>query len=337
MRTTAIVAGILVLLTVGALMALRYFGPWPPALTGSPGPSGAAPAATYVGAQACAGCHAKEHAAWAESDHARAMQHANETTVLGDFADRRFAYGATTSTFFRREGRYMVRTDGPDGKLADFEIKYTFGVRPLQQYLIELPGGRLQALSIAWDARSREAGGRRWFHLYPNENIDFRDELHWTRRQQNWNYMCADCHSTNVRKNYDSAANRYATTWSEINVACEACHGPGSGHVRGQRPQRADGGLARTARCAMDHRPGLGQRQAECGARHRPRAGGLRPVSFAAEPDLVRLRRRSTVPRLLPSGPARVPALLARRTAARRGVYLGLVPREPDARRRCDV
>jgi tetratricopeptide (TPR) repeat protein len=159
------------------------------------------------------------------------MQLAGETTVLGDFADRRFTYGAVTSTFFRREGRYMVRTDGPDGKLADFEIKYTFGLRPLQQYLIELAGGRLQALSIAWDARPREAGGQRWFHLYANEKVDYRDELHWTRRQQNWNYMCADCHSTNVRKSYDAAAARYATTWSEINVACEACHGPGSRHV----------------------------------------------------------------------------------------------------------
>jgi len=186
---------------------------------------------TYVGAGTCAGCHASEHAAWAESDHARAMQVAGETTVLGDFADRRFVHDGITSTFFRREGRFMVRTDGPDGKLDDFEIKYTFGVRPLQQYLIELSGGRLQALSIAWDARPREAGGQRWFHLYPNQKIDYRDELHWTRRQQNWNYMCADCHSTNVRKRYDPASAHYATTWSEINVACEACHGPGSRHV----------------------------------------------------------------------------------------------------------
>ncbi len=229
MRTIiAITAGLLLLAAV-ALLGWRYFG------TRSPGSTGSSPTggntATYVGAQACAGCHAAQHAAWAESDHARAMQVASETTVLGDFANRRFAYGAVSSTFFRREGRYMVQTDGPDGSLADFEIKYTFGVRPLQQYLIELPGGRLQALLIAWDARSREAGGQRWFHLYPSEKIDFRDELHWTRRQQNWNYMCADCHSTNVRKNYDSAANRYATTWSEINVACEACHGPGSWHV----------------------------------------------------------------------------------------------------------
>src|SRR4029434_1598389 len=98
--------------------------------------------------------------------HARAMQVASETTVLGDFADRRFAYGAVTSTFFRREGRFMVRTDGPDGKLTDFEIKYTFGVRPLQQYLVELPGGRLQALSLAWDSRARDASGQRRLHRH---------------------------------------------------------------------------------------------------------------------------------------------------------------------------
>jgi len=222
MRTTLIVAGFLTLLAA-ATLAWRYFGTAVPAVP--------APAAAFVGAQKCAGCHRQEHERWAESDHARAMQAASATTVLGDFADRRFTHGAVTSTFFRREGRFMVRTDGPDGKVADFEIKYTFGVRPLQQYLVELPGGRLQALSIAWDTRPRESGGQRWFHLYPNEKIDFRDELHWTRRQQNWNYMCADCHSTNVRKNYDAATDRYATTWSEINVGCEACHGPGSRHV----------------------------------------------------------------------------------------------------------
>src|SRR5262244_2727613 len=234
MRTIVLVAGGLILSASAALLAWRYLAP----------SAATAPASSagLVGAQKCADCHSEEHARWAQSDHARAMQIASEATVLGDFADRRFTHGAVTSAFFKREGRFMVRTDGPDGKPADFEIKYTFGVRPLQQYLVELPGGRLQALSIAWDARSREAGGQRWFHLYPNERIDFRDELHWTRRQQNWNYMCSDCHSTNVRKGYDAAADRYATTWSEINVACEACHGPGSRHVawaEAARPGRA--------------------------------------------------------------------------------------------------
>jgi len=126
MRTTAIVTGGLILLAAAALAAWRYFGAWPPALMRSSQTSDGERAATYVGVQTCAGCHPQEHARWASSDHARAMQVANEATVLGDFADRRFAYGAVTSTFSRREGRFMVRTDGPDGKLADFEIKYTF-------------------------------------------------------------------------------------------------------------------------------------------------------------------------------------------------------------------
>ncbi len=185
----------------------------------------------FVGAERCSACHIEQGKAWRTSQHAHAMQHAGEDSVLGDFADATFTYAGDTSRFFRRDGRYYVKTDGPDGKLHDYEIRYTFGIAPLQQYLIELPGGRLQALSIAWDARPRVQGGQRWYHLYPDEKIDHRDELHWTRRQQNWNYMCADCHSTALRKNYDAKRDRYDTTWSEINVACEACHGPGAEHV----------------------------------------------------------------------------------------------------------
>jgi Flp pilus assembly protein TadD len=160
------------------------------------------------------------------------MQEAAEDTVLGDFEDASFTYAGTTSRFFRRGGDFIVRTDGPDGRLADFKIAYTFGVRPLQQYLVEFPGGRLQALSISWDTRPKEEGGERWFHLYPDERVDHRDPLHWTKRFQNWNYMCANCHSTNLRKNYRAETNAYETAWSELDVSCEACHGPGSQHVK---------------------------------------------------------------------------------------------------------
>jgi len=168
------------------------------------------------------------------------MQHATADTVLGDFAHAKFRYAGVESTFFQRDGKFFVRTDGADGKLADFEIKYTFGVAPLQQYLIPFPDGRIQALSIAWDSRTREQGGQRWFHLYPNEKVDHRDELHWTRRLQNWNFMCADCHSTDVKKNYDAASGKYNTTWNEISVGCEACHGPGSAHIAWARTKPAD-------------------------------------------------------------------------------------------------
>ncbi len=193
-------------------------------------PTRAAPPA-FVGSGSCAGCHPKETEAFRESDHARAMQVANDQTVLGDFGNARFTHRGVTSTFFRRDRRFFVHTEGPDGKPGDFEIAYTFGFRPLQQYLVPFPDGRLQALGIAWDTRSTSRGGQRWVHLYAGETLTPTDPLHWTGREQTWNFQCAECHSTDLHKNYEPAKNRYATTWAEMTVSCEACHGPGSAHV----------------------------------------------------------------------------------------------------------
>lgn len=188
-------------------------------------------AAAFVGSGACGQCHVNESREWSGSQHEQAMQHADDKSVLGHFDGARVTHSGITSTFLRSDGKFVVNTDGADGKLADFEVKYTFGVYPLQQYLVEFPDGRLQALPLAWDSRPREQGGQRWFHLYPNERIDHRDVLHWTRPSQNWNHMCAECHSTHVQKNYDAAADRFHTSYTEISVGCEACHGPGSLHM----------------------------------------------------------------------------------------------------------
>jgi predicted CXXCH cytochrome family protein len=195
--------------------------------------------ATFVGSETCAGCHRAEAELWRGSQHRQAMDHATEQSVRGDFNDASFAYYGVRSRFFRKDGKFFVETDGPDGKLATFEIKYTFGVDPLQQYLIEFPDGRLQALSIAWDSRPKQRGGQRWFHLYPDEEIKHDDILHWTKLNQNWNFMCAECHSTGVAKNYDAANDRFATAWSEISVGCEACHGQGSRHVAWARDRQS--------------------------------------------------------------------------------------------------
>jgi tetratricopeptide (TPR) repeat protein len=229
---------LLLALAIAAVFAVAWLASRPtapvqaPSSESAPGADTASAAAPrYAGTAACAACHAREHADWQGSHHDRAMAEAGEATVLGNFGGARFTHAGVTSTFFRRDGRFFVNTDGPDGRLADFEIRYTFGVEPLQQYLVELPGGRLQALGIAWDSRPSKAGGQRWFHLYPDRRLKAGDPLHWTGIDQVWNYQCADCHSTNLRKNYDETANTYATTWTEINVGCEACHGPGSNHV----------------------------------------------------------------------------------------------------------
>ena len=65
------------------------------------------------------------------------------------------------------------------------------------------------------------------------------DILHWTKLNQNWNFMCAECHSTGLRKNYDAKADRFATTWAEISVGCEACHGQGSRHTAWAHDQQS--------------------------------------------------------------------------------------------------
>ena len=184
------------------------------------------PTAAFAGGQKCAECHKNEYDKWRGSHHDLAMDAANDATVLGNFDNAVFEYFGVTSRFFRTDGRFFVHTRGPGGKMGDFEVKYTFGVYPLQQYLVPLPGGRLQCLPIAWDVKEKK-----WYHLYPDAPLDPADWLYWTNAGQNWNGMCAECHSTNLKKNYDLATDSYRTTWSEIDVSCEACHGPGSRHV----------------------------------------------------------------------------------------------------------
>lgn len=259
--------------TTKALLALSFIVPATANYgCGPKDKQNAPPKAEFVTAKACAGCHAKEYEAWKGSHHDLAMQEASDKTVLGNFANAKFSYAGVTSTFFKRDGKFFVNSDGSDGKLADFEIKYAFGVTPLQQYLISFPGGRLQALGIAWDSRPKEQGGRRWFHLYPKERITHKDPLHWTGIDQNWNYQCAECHSTNLQKRYDATNAAYDTKWSEINVACEACHGPGSAHVewakknRGKKKSGENNGLVvpfnerRGVSWVMDNATGVARR-----------------------------------------------------------------------------
>ena len=186
----------------------------------------------FVGSANCIECHKTEYKEWVGSDHQLAMQLPTDSTVLGDFNNTKYTIYGVTSTFFKRDSLFIINTQGPDGKNHDFEVKYTFGVYPLQQYLVNFPQGKLQVLTPFWDARSKEDGGQKWQHLYPDEFIASHDELNWGRPLQNWNYMCAECHSTNVKKNYNPNTQSYNTTFDEINVSCEACHGPGDTHIK---------------------------------------------------------------------------------------------------------
>lgn len=256
--------GFRLLIALGLLVAVICAVIGVVALRSGPGPTEVAPIAlekpTFVGRTVCATCHEKEEAAWRGSHHDLAMQEPTPETVLGDFDHASFTYHEVTTTFFREGEEYRVRTDGPDGALQEYRVAWTFGVDPLQQYIIEFPGGRYQALNVCWDARPAEEGGQRWFHLYPEENVTADDILHWTGPYQNWNHMCAECHSTAVHKGYDAATGTFATRFTEIDVSCEACHGPGSGHVAwAHRAAKAPRGRSDPAAATLGFVAALGE------------------------------------------------------------------------------
>lgn len=184
----------------------------------------------YAGSKTCQSCHGQIYDKWASSDHFWSMRPADRNSIRGDFEGGTVEFHGIESTFSRKDGGYFIETLGDRGRQT-YRISYTFGHSPLQQYLVETEQGRLQALNLAWDTRAEEAGGQRWFHLQPDEDIEPSSPLFWTRHLMNWNSRCADCHSTNVRKNYDVDADAYKTTFSEVNVGCEACHGPAGHHV----------------------------------------------------------------------------------------------------------
>lgn len=181
---------------------------------------------SFTGNMSCRNCHVAEHEQWITSHHYKAMQPANDSTVLGDFDNAILSADGVVSKFFKANGKYFLNTEGPDGKLHDFEVKYVFGFTPLQQYLVEFPGGRMQATRASWDTKQKK-----WFHQNAGQKIPAGDWLHWTGTAQNWNTMCATCHSTNVNKGYNNETDTYQTTFNDVNVSCESCHGPRKNHI----------------------------------------------------------------------------------------------------------
>ncbi|MBT5556642.1 MAG: hypothetical protein HOJ80_07140, partial [Halieaceae bacterium] len=190
-QTALVIKTILKRLCTGGLLLLS------PALLSSP---------TFVGNETCASCHETQISDWTDSHHDLAMQEASSTTVLGDFDNATFNYQGTTTTFFKKDDAFWVKTDNEKGELTDYPVEFVFGVYPLQQLLLPLDKGRLNALSVAWDARKASEGGQRWYHIYENEEaVTYESPLHWTGIYHNWNSRCAECHSTNVVKGYDAA------------------------------------------------------------------------------------------------------------------------------------
>src|SRR4029453_1658987 len=221
---------VLMALTVGLAVGVWYW--WP---------SQSKNLSRVVGSSSCKTCHSSEYSQWLESNHRHAMQSPSPEAVLGDFNSAEVLYAGVKTRFFMEGESFRVTTENQQGKPQTFSVAYTLGYRPLQQYLVDVGDGRLQALPIAWDSRDRKDGGQRWFHLYPGDDVTPGHPLFWMRPLQNWNHMCGDCHTTGFAKNFSGG--KFESRWSEVGNGCESCHGAGSAHIGARQSARADTGM----------------------------------------------------------------------------------------------
>jgi predicted CXXCH cytochrome family protein len=191
----------------------------------------AATFARYAGSASCRDCHAEQFTAWQGSHHGLAERAVDPSLDRAAFEpERSVDDGAASTTVRWSDGHAEVATVGLSGKSETHAVARAIGHDPLRQFLVPFPDGRFQTLAASFDPRKGE-----WFDVFGDEARRPGEWGHWTGRGMNWNFMCAACHNTRLRKNYDAANDRYRTTMAEVSVGCEACHGPLRAHAEWQR------------------------------------------------------------------------------------------------------
>jgi tetratricopeptide (TPR) repeat protein len=193
--------------------------------------------AAYGGSASCRECHEEAFGAWAGSHHGLAERQPNSKEEDPAFIPARTLHHGTQQTaVLTNNGRYELMTAGLHGTNETFSVARILGNNPLRQMLLAFPGGRLQASEAAWDPRSNE-----WFNVYGVEDRKPGEWGHWEGRGMNWNSMCALCHNTRLRKNYEGASDTYHTDMVETGVGCESCHGPMKDHNQWQFANKGKG------------------------------------------------------------------------------------------------
>lgn len=169
----------------------------------------------------CRECHEEIFRAWEGTDHALAnrpldpARHGAAFAVAVEIVD-----GGARFTLGSRNGRPTMTEKRTDGTRREHAPDFILGAKPLWQPLVAAPGGRWQPTDMAFDVKRGE-----WFNVFGAENRQPGEWGHWTGRGMNWNSMCAPCHMTGYRKNYDPATDSYRSSWVEHGVGCIQCHG----------------------------------------------------------------------------------------------------------------
>lgn len=181
------------------------------------GPQQAQPVSAWVDEEQCNSCHEQNVQQWQRSNHAMAMAEATPEHVRGQF---------NTEQFYQKDQRYWLTSPADDGHREHFQVAYTFGWQPLQQYLVATERGRWQAFGQAWDTEQQQ-----WFALYPEQASNTNHPLHWQQPLHMANTQCISCHVTHYQANYDPNTDRFNSTWQALGVGCQSCHGPAAEHL----------------------------------------------------------------------------------------------------------
>ena len=184
----------------------------------------------FVGSDTCAECHQDLYEQWKPSGH---------SISIAPFSDERAARPFDGEYFVARDIEHklgpggQITCEGPGGEMQTFQIDSIIGVRRIQMFTTKMDGGRIQVLPVML-----EVPNRRWFdytHFIFGGPTDFDvppdSPNSWYTFARNFNSRCIRCHATEFDPGYDPDAGTYETTWNEMAVGCESCHGAGGAHV----------------------------------------------------------------------------------------------------------
>ncbi len=192
---------------------------------------------TYVGSKACGQCHPREFTRWQDSAHAWAMRRSRPDESVADFDDASVSFGNAGLAAMQSDGQQLTaRIIEPGSQPKQVVMRYFFGHEQIEQHVVQTERGRYQALPFGFDTKRRD-----WFDIFKDDPRRPGDWGHWTGRGMTANSECIFCHSTGYKRNYDLQTDSYRSSWAEMAVGCEACHGPGASHAGAKGSDRAKG------------------------------------------------------------------------------------------------
>ena len=129
---------------------------------------------------------------------------------------------------YKKDGRFFINTIGPDSKSHDYEITNIIGNGRRQNYITTFPNGEMHVLPVEWNIEKRA-----WVNLNSGLEKSYPgDANYWSDPNNIWQLKCGGCHVTGLKVNYDREDDSFNSEWADTGTGCEACHGPGSNHVK---------------------------------------------------------------------------------------------------------